>query len=672
MRQEGFNMRETTIGIDLGTTFSCVATIDEHGKPIVLKNEEGKSITPSVVAFEQDGTVIVGDEAKNIQSLGDANVASFFKREMGNPNFYCTFYGKQYSPTDLSAEILAKLKADAEKALGQTVTKAVITCPANFNAIQRREVAKAGKIAGLNVLRVINEPTAAAIAFGITPKKEHGEKQQTLLVYDLGGGTFDVTLMKITAGKIEILATDGNHQLGGKDWDDTLREYAVSQFQEEFAANPLEDSATANDLLVTAENTKKALSQKSTVNFVIAYSGNKGRYTITREQFENATKHLINQTFTFCENVLAAKQTDWKNIDGILLVGGSTRMPQVESELRKRTDKPILHGINVDEVVAIGAAIQADLDANANEKHNEKHYKNLAVYPIRGEDSIFREYLTLEEAMEQKLVVVHETGNVGELSVDNHSDHYVFILSGDIVKGGQQDRTIAEDTILKPRSKGTPLQSFCVEQSRWHQRRDEKANEFSSAKEVLSSRALKRSARVEKQQDAVWENIATYQECVSEALSTSVRDDISPTSLQLTLENENVQAVIDDYVQQIQSCFDGKNDVLGFAFSVNGQISTVEMFGSAALFNKLQHKLLRSAASEAVIASGADADYVHPDDVEVQEFITAAGAAQSERKKTDSDTFSEHHRSSQSDMFETYHLDDCLRTAIYSTDKNVR
>jgi molecular chaperone DnaK (HSP70) len=356
-------MRVTTIGIDLGTTFSCVATIDEHGKPIVLKNEDGNSITPSVIAFEQDGTVIVGDEAKNIQSLGDANIASFFKREMGNPGFYLTFHGKQYSPTDLSAYVLAELKADAEKALGKTVTKAVITCPAYFNAIQREEVKNAGKLAGLDVLRVINEPTAAAVAFGIK-----SEKDQTLLVYDLGGGTFDVTLMKVTADEITVLATDGNHQLGGKDWDDTLRRYAVGQFREEFAVNPLEDSATANDLLVAAENAKKALSQKTTTNFIIVYNGDKGRYEITREQFEYATRHLINQTLTLCESVLDAKQMDWKDIDGILLVGGSTRMPQVESELKNHTDKPILHGINVDEAVAIGAAIQADLDAN------EKHY----------------------------------------------------------------------------------------------------------------------------------------------------------------------------------------------------------------------------------------------------------------------------------------------------------
>lgn len=329
-------MKATTIGIDLGTTFSCVATIDEHGKPIVLKNEDGNPIMPSVIAFERDGNVIVGDEAKSIQSLGDADVASFFKREMGNPDFYLTFHDKQYSPTDLSAYVLARLKADAEKALGKAVAKAVITCPAYFNAIQREEVKKAGKLAGLDVLRVINEPTAAAIAFGIKY-----EKEQTLLVYDLGGGTFDVTLMKITADEILVLATDGNHQLGGKDWDDTLREYTVDKFQEEFAESPLEDSATANDLLVAAENTKKALSQKTTTNFVIAYNGNKGRYEITREQFEDATRHLINQTFTLCESVLAAKQMEWKNIDGILLVGGSTRMPQVESELKRHTDKPI-------------------------------------------------------------------------------------------------------------------------------------------------------------------------------------------------------------------------------------------------------------------------------------------------------------------------------------------
>ena len=376
-------MKETTIGIDLGTTFSCVATIDELGKPIVLNNEEGNPITPSVVAFEQVENVVVGDEAKNIQSLGDANVASFFKREMGNNDFYLTFHGKQYTPTDLSAYVLAKLKAGAEKALGKTVTKAVITCPAYFNAIQREEVKKAGKIAGLDVLRVINEPTAAAIAFGVK-----SEKEQTLLVYDLGGGTFDVTLMKITADEIAVLATDGNHQLGGKDWDDTLREYAVGKFQDEFSANPLDDSATANDLLVAAENTKKALSQKTTTNFVIVYNGNKGRYEITREQFEDATKHLINQTLTLCESVLAAKQMDWENIDGILLVGGSTRMPQVESELKKHTDKPILHGINVDEAVAIGAAIQADLDANEKQYTLESKQNTGGKYTLEGRRTI--------------------------------------------------------------------------------------------------------------------------------------------------------------------------------------------------------------------------------------------------------------------------------------------
>ena len=375
-------MKETTIGIDLGTTFSCVSTIDEYGKPIVLKNEEGNTITPSVVAFEQDGSIIVGDEAKNIQSLGNENVASFFKREMGSPGFCLTFHEKQYTPTDLSSYILSKLKADAEKALGKTITKAVITCPAYFNAIQREEVKKAGRLAGLEVLRVINEPTAAAIAFGIK-----SEKEQTLLVYDLGGGTFDVTLMKITADKIDVLATDGNHQLGGKDWDDTLREYAVEKFQEEFSSNPLEDSATANDLLVTAENAKKALSQKTTTKFVVSYNGNKGRYEITRNQFEEATKHLINQTLTLCESVLAAKQMDWKNIDGILFVGGSTRMPQVESELKKHTDKPILHGINVDEAVAIGAAIQADLDAN-EKQYTLESKQNTGKYTLEGRRTI--------------------------------------------------------------------------------------------------------------------------------------------------------------------------------------------------------------------------------------------------------------------------------------------
>jgi molecular chaperone DnaK len=365
-------MKQTTIGIDLGTTFSVVATIDEHGKPVVLKNSEGLSITPSVIAFNGN-EIIVGNEAKNIQSLGDANVASFFKRQMGTAWTF-TYNGNAYSPTELSSFVLSKLKKDAESVLGKSVSKAVITVPAYFNDSQRTATKKAGELAGLEVLRVINEPTAAAIVFGIKSAKD-----ETLLVYDLGGGTFDVTLMKITADAITVLATDGNHQLGGKDWDDTLRNFAVNKFCEEFAINPLEDSATANDLLVAAENLKKVLSQRAVAAFIISYNGNKGRYDITRQQFEDSTTSLINQTITLCESVLEVKNLIWQDIDGILLVGGSTRMPQVESELKKRTDKPILHGVNVDEAVALGAAIQADLDANEKEYKLESKQKTYSL-----------------------------------------------------------------------------------------------------------------------------------------------------------------------------------------------------------------------------------------------------------------------------------------------------
>ena len=345
------------IGIDLGTTFCAVATIGENGQPIVLENSNKKNLTPSVLAFKPD-QIAFGDNAKELQSFGEGNIASFFKRQMGNSSFYLEFFGKRYDATALSGLLLGKLKADAEATLGQKVSKAVITVPAYFNDLQRKATIEAGKLAGLEVLRIINEPTAAAIAYGIN--KSRGD--QTLLVYDLGGGTFDVTLLRTIADSIKVIATDGDHQLGGKDWDDRIMQYVCDQFKAEFSNDPTTNVDTLNNLIIQCENAKKSLSELSSAQIRIDFDHDKGRYTITREHFDAMTIDLLERTKTRCDTVLTEAGLTWSDLDGVLLVGGSTRMPQIVSAVESMSGKKAIHGINIDEAVAVGAAIQAKMD----------------------------------------------------------------------------------------------------------------------------------------------------------------------------------------------------------------------------------------------------------------------------------------------------------------------
>ena len=352
---------ETVIGIDLGTTFCAVATVDASGKAVILKNSLGESLTPSVIWFK-DTTPVVGIEAKQMQELGEHEVASFFKRDMGNANFSLNFNDKDYSARDLSAILLKKLKEDAELSLGKSVQKAVITVPAYFNNLQREATIRAGKDAGLEVLRIINEPTAAAIAFGLNTQYNG----QTVLVYDLGGGTFDVTIIKINADTIEVLGTDGDHELGGKNWDDRIITYAAQQFEEEFSLDILADSVAFNDLLVRAENAKKQLSVRDSTRLAIAFEGQKGKYDIDIVTFENLTRDLLERTQSLTEKLMADVHLSWQNINGVLLVGGSTRMPMVTRWIAKMSGKTPLRGVNVDEAVALGAAIQAHLDAHGH------------------------------------------------------------------------------------------------------------------------------------------------------------------------------------------------------------------------------------------------------------------------------------------------------------------
>lgn len=349
---------EITIGIDLGTTFSAVAAVDKNGLPFILKNDEGKALTPSVLYFGKD-ELLIGDAAKEMQAIGEENVASFFKRSMGDPNFLLHFHGKDYSPVDLSALLLKKLKADAEAALGQTVSKAVITVPAYFTDPQRKATKLAGQQAGLEVLRVINEPTAAAIAYGV--KKT---TNQTVLVYDLGGGTFDITLMRINEEGIEVLATDGDHELGGKDWDDRIINHISARFEEDFGMDPLEDDFSVNDILIRAENAKKELSSRNKARITLSHKGERATYELERDTFENLTQDLLERTKLLAETMLQESQLSWQDLDGVLLVGGSTRMPMVSQWVEEMSGKTPLRGVNVDEAIALGAAIQAHLDVN--------------------------------------------------------------------------------------------------------------------------------------------------------------------------------------------------------------------------------------------------------------------------------------------------------------------
>ena len=358
------------VGIDLGTTYSAVAVQNEDGHVTVLKNSDGNTVTPSVLYFQEDGSVLVGEEAKAMLDMGDENVASFFKRRMGDTRYTQRFHGRNYSATDLSAILLEKLKKDAEAALGEPITGAVITVPAYFDDAPRKATVEAAERAGLKVLRIINEPTSAALAYGL----KNFKNTQTVMVYDLGGGTFDVSLVQISENEVRVLATDGDHALGGRDWDERLIRYVVDQFQHEYGMNPLEDAALNQELLIRSENAKRQLSRLQKTTLKIVYNGERASYEITQPVFEGLCEDLLYKTQTLCESVLTScnPPRTWADLDGVLLVGGSTRMPMVERLVERLSGRKPLHNINVDEAVAIGAAMQAAtevLQAEENTSH---------------------------------------------------------------------------------------------------------------------------------------------------------------------------------------------------------------------------------------------------------------------------------------------------------------
>lgn len=341
------------LGIDLGTTFSAMAIVDRHGKPVILPNAEGHPTTPSVIHFYDRDSCVVGEEAVKMVVVDAPNVVRFVKRHMGEPGFALEFFGHTYSPQELSAIILKKLKTDAEEALGREVRDAVITVPAYFNSSQRGATAEAGALAGLNVLSIINEPTAAAISYGL----ERLGADRNFLVFDLGGGTFDVTVMEIRGTTLRAVASDGNAELGGKDWDDRILDHVAQQFVAQHGADPRDDLQTYQELYERCLHAKISLSTKPRAVIPVNYHGHRAVVAVTREEFESLTRDLVEQCADTCSLVLEKARLKWPDIHDIVLAGGSTRMPMVQNMLRRMSGKEAASGVNPDECVALGAAL---------------------------------------------------------------------------------------------------------------------------------------------------------------------------------------------------------------------------------------------------------------------------------------------------------------------------
>ncbi|MBE3596346.1 MAG: molecular chaperone DnaK [Hydrogenibacillus sp.] len=346
------------IGIDLGTTNSVVAVL-EGGDPIVIPNAEGNRTTPSAVAFKPDGERLIGEAAKRQAITNPTRTILSIKRHMGT-DYKVTIDGKAYTPQEISAMILQKLKSDAEAYLGEKVEKAVITVPAYFNDAQRQATKDAGRIAGLEVLRIVNEPTAAALAYGLDK-----EDDQTILVFDLGGGTFDVSILELGGGVFEVKATSGDNHLGGDDFDQAIIDYLVAEFKKEHGIDLSKDPMALQRLKDAAEKAKKDLSGvlSTTVSlpFITAdASGPKHlEMTLTRAKFEELTRHLVERTMGPTRRALEDAGLKPEDIDKVILVGGSTRIPAVQEAIKKLIGKEPFKGINPDEVVALGAAVQA-------------------------------------------------------------------------------------------------------------------------------------------------------------------------------------------------------------------------------------------------------------------------------------------------------------------------
>lgn len=395
-------------GIDLGTTFSCIAYVDEHGKPVIIPNFDGNRTTPSVVFFDESN-VIVGEEAKNSLPMYPDKISSFVKKDMGDTNFIFNANGNTYTPEEISSYILRKLAKDAEQNIGESVKDVVITCPADFGINEREATRKAGEIAGLNVKAIINEPTAAAIAYGL----EKGE-DKVVLVYDLGGGTFDITMIEITEVAIKVIVTGGDRDLGGKNWDDTIIGYLAECFKEETGIEVeeiLDDKETAGELRLSAEKAKKALTQRPKTSINITHAGERVKVELTKEKFEELTSGLLERTIELTKIMLdEAKEKGYEKYDEFILVGGSTKMPQIKDRIDQEFSIDA-KSFDPDESVAKGAAVygwQTSLNDELKQRIADSTGKDIEQIDL---DTI--EVGTIEEAQKE---IAEERGlSLGEV-----------------------------------------------------------------------------------------------------------------------------------------------------------------------------------------------------------------------------------------------------------------
>ena len=439
-----------TSGIDLGTTNSCVAVM-ENGEPVVIANAEGSRTTPSVVAFQKNGERLVGQVAKRqAVSNADRTVASI-KRHMGS-DYKVNIDGKSYTPQEISAMILSKLKKDAEAYLGGTVTDAVITCPAYFTDSQRQATKDAGKIAGLNVLRIINEPTAAALSYGLDKEG----KTQKVIIYDLGGGTFDVSIMEIGDGVFEVLATHGNNMLGGDDFDKRIMDYLVSEFKAKEGIDLTGDKLAMQRLKEAAEKAKIELSGMNSTNINLPFitadaTGPKHLdVDLTKQKFDALTSDLVDATVEPLKKAMEDAKLSYSEIDKVILVGGSTRIPAVIDKVRSVTGKEPFKGINPDECVAIGAAIQGGVLSG-----EVKDVLLLDVTPL----SLGIETLggVCTKLIERNTTIPVKKSQVFSTAADNQTQVDIHILQGER-EFAKDNKTLGrfELTGIAPAPRGVP------------------------------------------------------------------------------------------------------------------------------------------------------------------------------------------------------------------------